>query len=696
MRPKLALRLAIASAVLLAQGLVYPQEKPDVSREKSTPQVSSGREWNDDLQRAVQINAALEEIYMRRQWQLIDFPTYDRLISETTRARTELYKKYQSRGPDVFKQFSDIVKGRSDRQLPGLRTKFLREHGQPPEGGSTGVPAGHGPSLREIQQREGLHNTFWSLVIWSAIIFGVIVLFRGFLRAKKPGSTPPPKPSDTYGTASWAEPWVSFPSEQYAYQGVFFGKDSHPEYDGDWRTAPGIPFCSTPKNHVLLVAPTRSGKLIKSLGATLLRYDGSMIVVDVKGELAAITARPRRQPFLPNGVEFHTTILNPWGVLDDEYQARGILRAQYNPLDILDRNDPNVVANAQTIANTILPPPSSDKDRFWQGNAANILTAVLLWITDQPGETKTLARAREITSMSRKRFTDEFMAPMSASTAFEGAISELISPFLDLAQETYSGIMANLAEGMRLLSDPRLKSVTSKSTFSMRDLIDLTVTVYIVIPQERLDTHRTWLRLMFSAAVMAFKSVPMGTRKTKHRCMFLIDEFPALGKMDVSLSTAAGYGLDVTLVVQGLDQLKEIYKEGAATILNNCGYKWFCNVKDLDSAKYLSESLGKKTVQTVSKSESSGANRGGPTEGESTTVGETGRNLLNPDEILNLGPDVAIVLNPLEKPHYVRTVEYWNMPAAFNGYREGLPALYWNPPLKYDANPYVEDSIANP
>jgi type IV secretory pathway TraG/TraD family ATPase VirD4 len=693
MRPRCAIRLALFSAVWLTQGLVYPQEKPNVSREIS-PQVSSSREWTEDLFRAVSLNAQLEEIYMRRQWQLIDFPTYDRLISETTSKRTEVYKKYQSRGPEVFKQFSDIVKSRSDTQIPALRTKFLREHGQPPAGGSTGVPSGHGPSLREIQQREGLHNTFWSLVIWSAIIFGLIVLFRGFLRAKKPGPAPQPALSDNYGTASFADPWTEIPNAQYPYRGVFFGKDSHPEFNGDWTKAPGVPFCSLPQGHTLVIAPTRSGKGTRTLIPTLLRYSGSMLIMDVKGELSAVSARARQHVL--KDVPFLSLIVNPWGVLADEYRALGLTRATYNPLDILDRDDPNVVANAQTVAHTILPMPADAKDRFWQGNAANILTAVLLWITDQPGETKTLARAREITSLSRRDFTDQYMTRMAASGAFDGAIKELIGPFLDLANETYSGIMANLSEGMRFLSDPQLKAATAKSTFSMKDLIELPISIYIIIPPERLDTQRTWLRLIFAAATTTFKSSPMSARESKHRCMFLIDEFPALGAMPNigrDLATMAGFGLDYTLAVQGLDQLKETYKDGAGPILTNCAWKWFCNVKDLDSAKYLSESLGKKTVQTISKSESSGANRGGATEGESTTAGETGRNLMNPDEILNLGTEVAIVLNPVEKPHYVRTVDYWNMAAAFNGYRDTLPALYWQPPLQFDPNPYIPDSI---
>jgi hypothetical protein len=74
----------------------------------------------------------------------------------------------------------------------------------------------------------------------------------------------------------------------------------------------------------------------------------------------------------------------------------------------------------------------------------------------------------------------------------------------------------------------------------------------------------------------------------------------------------------------------------------------------------------------------------------STTHGETGRSLLNPDEILNLGRDVAIAIQPNGHPHYVRPVDYWNLPKAFGYLQEEHPSLYWEPPLIFDENPYVE------
>jgi type IV secretion system protein VirD4 len=195
------------------------------------------------------------------------------------------------------------------------------------------------------------------------------------------------------------------PSPYHVFRGVFLGKSSNPDMNGkplgSW---PGAPVCSSPEAHTLIVARTRTGKGTRVIVPTLLRYTGSCLVIDPKGENAAITARVRY-----GMIDKEVHILNPWGELAQTFKDMGFTPATYNPLDVLDRNDPNAVAVAQGLAAAVCPSSPGDKDRYWQGSAANVLTAVLLWITDQPGETKTLARAREIVSLSRKDFTDGFL-----------------------------------------------------------------------------------------------------------------------------------------------------------------------------------------------------------------------------------------------------------------------------------------------
>jgi len=323
---------------------------------------------------------------------------------------------------------------------------------------------------------------------------------------------------------------------------------------------------------------------------------------------------------------------------------------------------------------------------------------VLLYLAYQPGEQKTLARARQITSMSRKGFT-EILTKMVAIEAFDGAIRDSADRFMDMAADTYSGITSNLQQSMKFLADPQIKKATASSTFRMSDLtgfgMDRPTSLYIVAPTGKLKTQGTWLRLMIAAAMSTFKSKPEGQG---YRCMFLMDEFANLGfidEMPVEISVAAGHGIDFTLIVQGLDQLKKTYGDSDGTILGNCAFKWFCNVGDNDTADYLSKYLGKKTVRTITKGESEGhpvGPSGHAQEGKSTTYGEVQRDLLQPSEILNLGKNVAILIAPGSLPKYLRPVDYWQLPEAFVMFRDSSPKLFWDPPLFYDPNPLNPDS----
>lgn len=513
--------------------------------------------------------------------------------------------------------------------------------------------------------------------LWGLLKF-IGWVWRG-LRYRRPAEDGMPPLSGNYGSARYADFRTELPEGD---TGVFFGKSSHPDLKGvPPADQPGAPVFSKPENHTLIVARTRTGKGTRIIVPTLLDYDGSAVVIDPKGENAAITARPRKG----YGQEVH--VLNPWGELATTFAARDLPPARYNPLDVLNRSDPNAVAVAQALARAVCPSNPGDKDSYWQGSAANVLAAVFLWITDQPDEQKTLARAREIISLSRKDFTDTYLVPMAASSAFHGAIREMVSPYLDLADETYSGIMANLSENTKFLSDPQIKAATATSSFDMADLIRKPTSVYLVIPPDRIDTQRTWLRLIVAAVMHTFRRYPLDQRPG-HRCMVLMDEFPALGRMPdmpSDIATMAGYGIDFTLIVQGIDQLKDHYGKGAAALLSNCAYKWFCNVLDLESAKYLSETLGKTTVRTVGQSEGENEGPGGASKSAGKSYGETGRLLLAPDEVLTLGRDVAIVLNPEGHPLYVHPVDYWQLKQAFRHFAD--QTLRFSS-LAFDENPY--------
>jgi type IV secretion system protein VirD4 len=519
-----------------------------------------------------------------------------------------------------------------------------------------------------------LAMTGLALLVW---------IFRDMETAPKPPEPPDEEPlSGNFGTASFMSPGGGPRGDPST--GVFFGKMASPDYEVD-----GGPIYSRPESHSIIFAKTRAGKGTRIIVPTLLKYGlgnkpMSVICLDPKGELSAITARTRAQ-------HQHVHVINPWNELASTYAALGITSATFNPLDVLDRHDPNAVAVAQSLAAAICPQETGGKDGFWTENASSLLTAVLLWLADQPEETKTLARTREIVSLPRKELKEKFLIPMCASEAFGGAIRENAATFLDMAPETYSGVISNLGRFTKFLSDPQIKKSTATSSFSMADLTgagrDRPTTLYIVIPTDLVGTQRTWLRLMITAGMRTFLRKPPGA---KYRCLFLIDEFAALGKLDISIATMSGYGIDYALILQNLFQLKKVYQEEQNDIVSNCAYKWFCNINEPSTAEYLNKTLGKKTVRVKNKGENKGTSVGDKShsrsEGESISYSETGRDLMTVDEILNMGNSNAILLSPAPHPYYVIPVDYWKLQYAFETIRKDYPRLYW--PLYFDPNPY--------
>lgn len=640
-------------------------------------------DFNHDVKLAAGILVKEQENAFRFDRKEISSDTFREALIVYQRDRATLRARYEAISRKRGEQFENAYINMAAPALHALKVKYYPGQYAPAPTGQQAKPVTPPP-----EPETGM--TWRGITIWVLIGIGVFGLIAWFKR-EKPVPLPEypqlPPTSTAYGSASWAPEQTTPRSPMSTAQGVFFGKSSLPWNPRYSDAGKGAPITSRPEVHTLIVARTRAGKGTRVLVPTLLRYDSSMLVIDPKGENAAITARTRRDQL---GHTVH--IVNPWGELEGHYEQMGFTCATYNPLDAIDRTDPNAVAVAQSLAATICP-ITDPKERYWQGSAANVLAAVFLWISDSPTEEKTLARARHIITRSRADFK-KILAQMMASTAYNGAINEIVSQYYDLAEDTYSGIMSGLVENTKFISDPQIKTSTAASSFSLQALRDERITVYIVIPHDRIETHSTWLRLMITSAMQALKARNRNTRPPQHRCMFMIDEFGSLGHIpdlprDIALMS--GYGLDFTLVVQGLDQLEHHYNKAKGTILNNCGYKWFCNVLDLETAKYLSESLGKETVRTKTTSTSTGTSGDRDTSGESTSYGETGRSLLTPEEILTLGKERAILLSPFDDPHCLRPVDYWNLEREFSHLQIGYPKLYWEPPLTYDRNPCFDN-----
>jgi len=499
------------------------------------------------------------------------------------------------------------------------------------------------------------------------------------------------------GTAEWRAIDTDFTQEDYETlaRAVFFGGSGHP-ISGD---TVGIPMTSRPESHSLIVGKTRAGKGVNVVIPTLLRaYKTSVLCIDPKGENAAITARARAG-------SNYVHIVNPWGELGDAYERLGFPPATFNPLDMLKAGDLNSVSTAKAMGKVMSPAAPGDHQPFWADSAADLIAATLLWIVDQPEEEHSLRRAAQILSRGRKDFVKNYVARMAASEAFDGAISMIATPFLDMVDITFGGIMSHVGQAVSFLADPMIARATMTSSFSMADLTGAgkghPTTVYLVVPWDKLETQRVWLRLMITAGMAVFKRKPQGA---KYRCLFLIDEFPALGKIpgiDKEAAAMAGPGVDFAFIAQSLEDIRREYGPAADGLIGNCAYKWFCNIDDLKTAEYLSKTLGKKTIRIQNSSSNTGESKGhsptgwteGENTGESTSSSQHARDLLTPDEIMNLGSGTAILLAPGDNfRNVVHPVPYWELKETFAAYPGAFPFVHYDrnltlPPEKKQCPP---------
>lgn len=511
------------------------------------------------------------------------------------------------------------------------------------------TPPSYGPTTPPLTQPDNDNGAIGGFAMIAIVVAGGLLMLWLWGRRRQGGGEAPT--SGIYGTADFAPLHQKLEHCENLFQGVFLGRSGRPDLD---LNTPAAPIITTPESHTLIVARTRTGKGTSVIVPTLLLYDSSIFVIDPKGENAAITARYRRDQL---GHDVH--VINPWNVLPAHFQKQGFATyATYNPLDVLDRTDPNAVSVAGALA-TNLCGVESPSEPHWRENAIAMVTGILLWVADQPGQPKTLAHLADLISggQSGDDLRKTIFPQMIASSAYDGAMRLMVARFLIMGEKEYGSVYSNAATQLQFLADPRVKAATMKSSFQSSDIVKGKSTIYIIIPDNQMQRQATWLRLMLGAVSEAYKRYDPAA--SGHRGMLLIDEFPVLGRVDTvvsDLGIVGGKGLDITLVVQDQSQLKARYgQDQTDVILSQCAWRWYCNIGDQGTAEYISNALGQMTVRTVSETISAGEG------GTSRNIGETGRRLLFHDEIMALGNKVAFAFNPAGRPHYLSPVPYWQL-----------------------------------
>lgn len=405
------------------------------------------------------------------------------------------------------------------------------------------------------------------------------------------------------------------------------------------------------QQHVLLGAPTRSGKGVGIVIPNLLNWPDSVVVLDIKQENYDITAGFRAA----NGQAVY--LFNP-----ADYRTH-----RYNPLSYINPDPNRAVDDIQKIASMLFP-DLPGVDPIWNASCRSLFLGIVLYLTETPerpttiGEVLRCTLTRTETSKYFKTIIDEREAagnPLSAICVL--ALSDFISV---TSENTRSSIKKTFTSRLELWQNPIIDAATSESDFDLRDLRKKRMSLYIGITPDNLDRLQPLINLLCQQIIdLNTRELPQQNPALKYTCLMLLDEFTAIGKIGVlakGISYVAGYNLRLLVIIQSMSQLRDTYGvEGADTFSINHALHIIFAPRTIKIAEEISNSLGFETVKGVSLSKAKSLfGKKDP----SVSISDQKRALLLPQEVIGIGPKAEILLLEGTPPIAAKKIIYYNDP----------------------------------
>src|SRR5262245_2864491 len=447
-------------------------------------------------------------------------------------------------------------------------------------------------------------------------------------------------PATTYGSARWAEVSDLRKAQLFASSGVVLGL-----YGGRYLRHDG-------PEHVLVVAPTRSGKGVGLVLPTLLSWSQSAVIHDIKGENWALTAGWRAR--FSHCLRFDPT---------DPHSAR------FNPL-LEVRKGAREVRDVQNIADILVDPEGArDRRDHWDKTAHTLLTAAILHVL-YAEEEKTLSRVATLLADPARSLLKTLQIMLSTNHVGSAAapkphpvVASIARELLNKSENERSGVVSTALSFLGLYRDPVIAANTAQSDWRIADLVgaERPLSLYLVVPPSDLSRTRPLIRLLLNQIARHLTDrQSSGTTAAPRQLLLMVDEFPALGRLEffeTSLAFLAGYGVRAVLVAQSLNQIDKAYGPHNA-ILDNCHVRVAFTPNDERTAKRLSDTLGTATELRALKN-LSGRRLAAWLSHTSVSEQETPRALLTVGEIVQLSAEEALVLVCGLPPIRARKLKYY-------------------------------------
>ena len=337
------------------------------------------------------------------------------------------------------------------------------------------------------------------------------------------------------------------------------------------------------ESHLITFAPTGFGKGRSAIIPSLLKYPGSMLVIDPKGEAATVTARRRRE--LGNDV----VIIDPFKISTDTPDT-------FNPFDAINTTDMGIEEFSLLFPHLLHPDSGKGLPRepFWDIKGDDLIAGITAMILSVcPEEERNISKLRQAIKsgdviMSLANQLDTVGAEMSPM-AYEN-----IAALVSTEDKCRSSILATAQQHFSIYADPKVIESMSTTSFDLEQFREgnQPMTIYLVLPVTRLYSHATLLRIWLSTLIAVLKS---RKARPQYSTLLIVDEAAQLGRMTSLLECMTllrGYGVRVWSFWQSMHQLYHLYGDEAEVILDNCGVIQTLGCNHNRNAKALSDMFG--------------------------------------------------------------------------------------------------------
>lgn len=444
----------------------------------------------------------------------------------------------------------------------------------------------------------------------------------------------------TFGSSRWATKADMRKAGLLTEAGVFLGTAGadYLRHDGP--------------DHVMAFAPTRSGKGVGLVVPTLLSWPHSAVVHDIKGENWQLTAGWRST--FSDCLRFDPT------------DKTG---AHFNPLMEVRKGD-REVSDVQNIADILVDPEGMLEQRsHWDKTAHSLLVGAILHVLYAERE-KTLANVASFLSDPGRTFRSTLTLMMrtnhvgtAGAPRVHPVIAQTARELMNKSENELSGVLSTAMSFLTLYRDPVIADVTSRCDFRIADMIDgaRPLSLFLVVPPSDLSRTKPLIRLVLNqVGRRLMERLDEETETRRRRVLFLLDEFPALGRLEFfesALAFMAGYGLKAFLITQSLNQVEKAYGATNA-ILDNCHVRVAFAANDERTAKRISDALGTKTEQRAMQN-FAGSRLAPMLMHRMVSRQETARQLLTPGEVMQLPASDELVLVAGFPPILARKLRYY-------------------------------------